>query len=315
MMLPNALRSLCGFPDASPAVPPSLVSGTLARVRSRASAPPPARIVAGAEAGIPASAGGRPGFRSLASDLARALDPVIFAEAAGITPDPWQADVLRSPARQLLLNCCRQSGKSTVTAALAVHTAVYRPGSLVMLFAPSQRQSLELFRKVAGFYRVAGTVDPEAESAQRLELPNGSRLVALPGNPETVRGFSAPSLVIVDEAAFTTNELAFAVRPMLATSPGGRFVAMSTPFGRRGWFHDAWSDGGDDWQRIRITAHECPRITPDFLDSERRNLPPHRFASEYECAFVDTDDAVFPSDLVAAAIRADLPALFPEFRW
>lgn len=314
-MPPDALPALYGFPDASPVVPPSVVSGALARVRvrSRPSSPPapsPARITTGAEVGT----GGRPGFRSLASDLARALDPVIFAAAAGITADPWQADVLRSPARQLLLNCCRQSGKSTVTAALAVHTALYRPGSLVMLFAPSQRQSLELFRKVAGFYRVAGTVDPEAESAQRLELPNGSRLVALPGNPDTVRGYSAPALVIVDEAAFTTDELAFAVRPMLATS-GGRFVAMSTPFGRRGWFHDAWSDGGDDWQRVKITAHECPRIAPAFLESERRALPPHRYASEYECAFVDTDDAVFPSDLVAAAIRADVPALFPCFRW
>jgi hypothetical protein len=294
-MPPDALPAICAFPDASPVVPV-------------------ARIVAAGMMGAEAGTAGRLGFRTLASDLARALDPVVFMRAAGVLPDPWQADVLRSPARQILLNCCRQSGKSTVTAALAVHTALYHPGSLVILLAPSQRQSLELFRKVTSFYRVAGAVDLEAESAQRLELPNGSRLVALPGNPETTRGFSAPALVIIDEAAFTTDELAYAVRPMLATS-GGRFVAMSTPFGRRGWFHDAWSDGGDGWQRVKITAHECPRITPDFLESERRALPPHRYASEYECAFVDTDDAVFPSDLVAASIRANMPALFPAFRW
>lgn len=258
--------------------------------------------------------GGAAGFADLAADLARALDPVTFMSAAGIRADPWQRDVLRSPSRQLLLCCSRQAGKSTVTAALATHTALYQPGSLVLLFGPGQRQAQELFRKVAGFYRIAGTVDPEAESSQRLELPNGSRIVALPGNPETVRGYSAPALVVIDEAAFTDDELAFAVRPMLATS-GGRFLALSTPFGRRGWFYEAWDGGGDDWQRVKVTAHDCPRITPAFLASEKRNLPAHRFASEYLCEFVDTEDSVFPSDLIAAAVTHDVPPLLPAFQW
>ena len=83
----------------------------------------------------------------LATELARALDPVLLARAAGKEPDPWQATVLRSASPRLLLNCCRQSGKSTTTATLAVHTALYEPEALVLLLAPSQRQSVELFRK------------------------------------------------------------------------------------------------------------------------------------------------------------------------
>ena len=120
-------------------------------------------------------------FRGLAADLARALDPVAFAVAAGVTPDPWQAAVLRSPARQTLLNCSRQSGKSTVTAALATHCAIYKPKALVLLFAPGLRQSQELFKKVLTFARLVGTFDPDAESSQRVELSNGSRIVSLPG--------------------------------------------------------------------------------------------------------------------------------------
>jgi len=245
----------------------------------------------------------------IGNDLAHALDPVAFARAAGIDPDPWQAGVLRSSANQELLLCSRQSGKSTITAALATHVALFQPGSLVLLFAPGQRQSFELFRKVAQFYRVAGQIEPDALSAQRLELPNGSRVVALPGSAATVRGYSAPQLVIFDEAAFTEDELAYAVRPMLATS-GGKLVAMSTPFGQRGFFHDWWTNGGPDWRRTMVRATDCPRISPAFLDQERRTLPAHRFASEYLCEFSDTDAQLFGSALVARAFTDDIPPLF-----
>ena len=81
-------------------------------------------------------------------DLQRALDPVVFSRYIGIEPDPWQADVLRYEGKRLLLNCSRQSGKSTTTATKALHTAIYRPKSLVLLVSPSLRQSSELFRKV-----------------------------------------------------------------------------------------------------------------------------------------------------------------------
>lgn len=253
-------------------------------------------------------------FADLAGDLACALDPVAFARRAGIEPDPWQCDVLRSPARQLLLNCSRQAGKSTITACLAVWTAMYRPGSLVLIFAPGQRQAVELFKKVLGFARMVETFDADAESSQRVELSNGSRVVALPGSAETVRGYSAPALIVVDEAAFVEDELRFAVAPMLATS-GGRFIGLSTPWGKRGWWHKAWAEGGDDWQRIEVPATACPRISTTFLEQERRNLPAHRFASEYECAFVDTEDSVFASDLLRAAVTPDLTPIMPGFVW
>ncbi len=70
-----------------------------------------------------------------ASDLAMALDPVAFARSLGIAPDPWQERLLRSAADRALLNCCRQSGKSTVAALVALHRALYRPGSLVLVLA------------------------------------------------------------------------------------------------------------------------------------------------------------------------------------
>ena len=198
---------------------------------------------------------------TLAADLALALDPAAMLERAGVVPDPWQAALLRSGSPRILLNAARQSGKSTTTAGVALHAALYRAGSLVLLLSPSQRQSQELFRKCLDLYAALGRpVMPAAESALRLELGNGSRLVALPGKEETVRGFSGARLLVIDEASRVADGLYYAVRPMLAVS-GGRLIALSTPWGKRGWWYEAWENGGPEWQRFKVTADQCPRLS------------------------------------------------------
>src|SRR4051812_12776941 len=75
----------------------------------------------------------------IASDFARAVDPVLFAQDCGITPGPWQADLLTSCAPRALLLCSRQSGKTTTTALIALHCAIYEPDALVIVVSPSQR--------------------------------------------------------------------------------------------------------------------------------------------------------------------------------
>jgi len=235
-------------------------------------------------------------------DLAAALDPACFAQKLGFEPDPWQAEVLRSPARRIILNCCRQSGKSTVAALLALHMALYRPPALVLLLSPSLRQSSELFRKVADLYRrVATEIPSEAESSLRLELSNGSRIVSLPGKEQTIRGFSGVDLLVVDEAARVPDDLYNAVRPMLAVS-GGRLVLLSTPFGKTGFFYTTWTEGGSGWLRVKVTAKDCPRISPEFLEEERHTLGPWWFRQEYLCEFEDSETQVFPSDLIRSAV-------------
>lgn len=246
---------------------------------------------------------------TLAQDLAMALDPVALSRAAGIIPDPWQERVLRSGSSQMLLNCSRQSGKSTVTAVLAVHSALYQPKALILLLSPGERQSGELFRKCLDVYNGLGRPVPTvAESALRLELANGSRIVALPGKEETVRSFSGVTLLAVDEASRVLDQLYYAIRPMLAVS-GGRLVALSTPFGKRGWWHQEWTEGAD-WERIEIPATDCPRIPPAFLARERATLPPWWYSQEYECRFGETTDQLFSYDLVQAAISGEVLPLF-----
>jgi hypothetical protein len=240
------------------------------------------------------------------------LDPVAFAERAGITPDGWQRDVLRSTATQQLLNCSRQSGKSTVSAVIALHQALYVPESLVLVLSPSLRQSQELYRKVLDTYAAAGAPVPATvENRLALELSNGSRIVSLPGKEATVRGFSGVALLVVDEASRVPDELYAAIRPMLAVSRG-RIIALSTPAGKRGWFFDAWTEGGEAWHRTLITAHDVPRIDPAWLEAERRSIPASVFEQEYACVFGEVDDAAFAHADIRAAVTPTIVPLFAQ---
>ena len=248
--------------------------------------------------------------RDLADELRHGLDPVAFAiERLRFEPDPWQAKVLRSSTRQLLLNCSRQSGKSTTTAVLATHTALYRPRSLILLVSPSLRQSGELFRKVTGFLKALDPPPRRVEDNKlSVVLENESRVVSLPSGEATIRGFSAPTLLIEDEASRVDDGLYMAVRPMLAVSEG-RLVLMSTPFGKRGHFFEAWQNGGDEWTKIKITARECPRISKEFLEQERAALGEWWFRQEYLGEFVDTVDQIFGYDLVMSAVTDEVQPL------
>jgi hypothetical protein len=184
-----------------------------------------------------------------------------------------------------------------------------RPRSTVLLLSPSQRQSGELFRKALDLFGALGRPVPvAAESALRLELANGSRIVSLPAGEKNIRCYSGVAMLVIDEAARVDDALYRSVRPMLAVSQG-RLVALSTPFGKRGWFHDEWHGQGV-WERVRITAEECPRIPREFLADERRSLGERWYRQEYLCSFEETIDAVFSYTDIQAAFSDDVQPLF-----
>ena len=146
-------------------------------------------------------------------------------------------------------------------------------------------------------------------SVLKAELANGSRIVALPGNERTVRGYAAADLIIiVDEANRVEDDLISAVRPMMATSQG-RLIALTTPAGKRGWFYEK-PRCRRSWHRVRVFAHECPRILKQFLDEELRELGAQRFSEEYGLQFLDADEAVFPSAIIDAAFTPEVVPLW-----
>ena len=246
---------------------------------------------------------------SASDDLAYSLDPVLWArEVLGYHPDPWQADLLRSRSRKIILNCSRQSGKSTTCAALGLHESIYRRPSFGLVIAPSQDQSAELMMK---FDEFRGAVELPSDylstdTKLAVKFANGNRFVARPGSEKTARSFSAVTLLLEDEAARVSDALYNSVRPMLAVS-NGRHILMSTPFGKQNHFFKIWDQERDIWQWFEIPAEQCPRITKEFLEEEKRTNP--WFEQEYHCKFLDTEGAIFSSDLFRSLANPAIIAL------
>jgi hypothetical protein len=220
--------------------------------------------------------------------MAEHLDPALFAAEAGFTLDRWQADTLRQVlvARKdrVLLNCSRQSGKSTLLALAGLAEAM-ADETTVLVVSTSLRQSQHVFSMAARMYRrlTRRPVEPEAQSALRITFEHGGRLIAMPGGDgDTIRGYTV-GLLLLDEAARISDELYYAVRPMVAVSRG-RIVAASTPAGSIGWWYEAWHST-EEWLRVRVPASDCPRLSPRTLAAEAAAMHPSVYAAEYECSF------------------------------
>jgi hypothetical protein len=119
--------------------------------------------------------------------------------------------------------------------------------------------------------------------------------------------------VVCDEAAYIPDEIFYSLTPMLAASPGGRLIALSSPAGRVGWFYECWQNA-HGWERTRITAAECPRICPEFLEEQRAMMPPALYAQEFEAEFLEVGGhMVFRPELVRASVVPGIPPF--TFSW
>ncbi len=119
-----------------------------------------------------------------------------------------------------------------------------------------------------------------------------------------IKGFSAVNLLIIEEASRVPDELYKALRPMLGVANGDLWL-LSTPWGKKGFFHDNWEYGGEAWVRFRVPVTEFSRIDSERLEMDRTQMGEAWFRQEYLCEFQATDAQMFDSDLVTAAVDED----------
>lgn len=224
--------------------------------------------------------------------LLYALDPVLFCkEVLQFTPDAWQESLLSSSWRKIIVCIARQQGKSTTAAAKAVHRAICFPRSTILIVAPVLPQASELKKKIDEHLRVAKVrVEVVSDNKRELEFANGSRIIILAANDDSVRSYTA-DMIIEDESATVPDEVFEAMEPMLFVR-NGQHILLGTPKGMRGHFSDYWHSQSKEWQRFLVTAWENKRIPNNEARLRRLKEEKERlgrgwwFEQEYECSFV-----------------------------
>jgi hypothetical protein len=244
-------------------------------------------------------------------ELAYRVDPALWVRnILGVEPTNWQEEFLRAPqGASILALTARQIGKTSVAAWAMGNTALFTPGSLSVVACPAQRQSAEAVRRVRDAVIKAGG-KLKADNVYGLELTNGSRVLALPGSDDSIRGLTVDGWIVADEAARLTNDLIAALRPMRARRPEARFAMLSTAWTRIDPFWLAWDSDDPSWIRLKATADIVP-FDPEFLEKERRALGEEAFKREYLGIPLGGQASLFTWELYERATQMHVPLVPP----
>src|SRR3954453_14323164 len=214
-------------------------------------------------------------------ELAYQVDPALWVrEALEVEPAPWQVDFLRAPlGASIIALTARQVGKTTTATWVIAHNMLFAPGGLNVIACPVIRQSAEAVRRVRDILIKLGA-ELRTDNVYALELKNRSRVLALPGDDDSIRGLTVDGWIVADEAARLSPDLISALRPMRARRPQARFAMLSTAWSRTDPFWTAWDSDDPSWIRLRATAELPGLIDPKYLEQERRALGEHLFKRE-----------------------------------
>lgn len=221
---------------------------------------------------------------------------------------PYQRAWVQDTARFKIWLKSRQIGGSLAASFEVVADAIETGGDWVILSA-GERQALEFMDKVnraasifcdAVSYSSGREYRPEIQKSQ-IRFPNGARVLALPANPSTARGYSAN--LVLDEFAFHENaeEIWRAVYPIISNPLRGalKLRVISTPAGRNNKYFDLW-EHAPAFSRHKTTVYDAVAHGLALnIDELRANLAdPDGWAQEFECQFMEHSSQVFPAELV-----------------
>jgi len=243
------------------------------------------------------------GLENVTDQLRR--DPAVFAEAVlGLQLFPYQAELLRSQSKRIVACWARQTGKTTAIAVKVVHFAFTNAHTTTLIVSRGLRQSMIMFGVIEHLVTAHPVLRKSVVKSTRtsIKLKNRSQIIALPCGPDgaSLRGYTA-HLVVMDEAAFMPEEvIASVIFPMLATT-NGTTIMLSTPWGRDHTFYHSFKNPNYWSQHVR--AGQCPLISKEFLDEQRRDVGDLRYKMEYEAEFVEDENSFFRQDLIRECVE------------
>lgn len=251
---------------------------------------------------------------------------------------PYQRRFYDDPARWKVWVASRQIGKDFTSSAEIVADCMRRPGTTWMYAAPSERQSLESLSKCKEWaeafrFAIADILEERAApgalmSNATIVFPNKSRILCVPGKPDTVRGFSA-NVALTEFAFFDDPDATWKAILPSVTNPlrGGekKVRLFSTPNGKSGRgarFFRIVTEGAPKWSVHTITIEDAVRggLPVNLAELREAVGDETAWAQEFMCEFLDSQSALLPYDLLALAESPEAtafadPRLFaPESR-
>jgi len=206
-------------------------------------------------------------------------DEVEFAKRIlSFTPYPYQTQFLHDGSRKIVDCCGRQVGKTTLAAIKALHYALAKDETLVLIISPGLRQSKLVFDKILEFIETnsAPSIQLTQKTSTRVRFANQSEIVALPcgRNGSTLRGFTA-DMIILDECNYIPKIVIDSViRSTTITRPNSRLIMLSTPWTKDHPFHDALTKPELQSNPYAWPSSINPKITRQDLELERKTRRP-----------------------------------------
>ena len=227
---------------------------------------------------------------------------------------PWQRKWVRDSARFKIGLWSRQTGKSFSTSCEAAEDSAAQPknsSNLWVCLSAGERQALEWMEKAKKWAEALKvTVDSYEEirdSANALmfrseiRFANGARIIAIPANPDTARGYSGN--LVLDEFAIHEKpaEIWAAIYPSITNPLTGvkKLRIVSTPKGRGNKFADLW-EHNEKYSKHKVTIEDAVRMgLPVDLDELKAGVDdPDIWAQEYMCEFIDNTSVLLPYELI-----------------
>ena len=245
-------------------------------------------------------------------ELAYRIDPALWVrEALGVEPAPWQLDFLRAPlGASIIALTARQVGKTTTASWVIAHHMLFAPGGLNVIACPVIRQSAEAVRRVHDILIKVGA-EFRTDNVYALELKNRSRVLALPGNDDSIRGLTVDGWIVADEAARLSDEMIAALGPMRARRPKARFAMLSTALRRTDPFWTTWENDDPSWLRLKATADQVNFFSEEFLKQQLGLMGEHKFNREYFGIPGGAEASPFGWDLYERATEVRVPLVAP----
>jgi phage FluMu gp28-like protein len=232
----------------------------------------------------------------------------------------YQNNWINDQSRFKIALKARQTGFSFIMALEVVLDAVEHR-TLWVLLSRGERQSRELMEKVAMHTRAMGIAAEELETTFKIDdndikqlevrFPNGSRIIGLPANPDTARGFSGN--VVLDEFAFHRDSRLIWTALYPTITRGYKIRVASTPNGKSGKFYELWTNSGK-WSKHHTDIYEAvAQGLPIDIDELREGCESEDdWQQEYCCQFIDEAGALLTYDLITGCEDEQATIILPE---